>query len=122
MTKSKECLFCQIIEGLSPSYKVYEDNYYLAFLDSKPIREGHILLVPKEHFDYVFDMPDEGYLLLFGKAKDLSHSLQRALNAQRIGLLISGIAIPHVHLHLLPVFEKGDLDPNLAKYVTQPEL
>lgn len=111
----KECIFCQIASGEKAAFKLYEDDSFLAFLDINPIREGHILLIPKIHCSYIFSLDEELYMTLMLKVRQLAAVLARALEAERIGILTSGIAVPHVHIHLLPVFNRGDIDPRLAK-------
>lgn len=117
-----QCLFCKIVRGESPSFKVFEDANCLAFLNSNPIRDGHILLIPKRHCEYIFDLNSEEYSYLFKIARQLSSKIQVSLNVKRVGILVSGISIPHVHIHLLPVFKKGDIDIRLAHQATETEL
>jgi histidine triad (HIT) family protein len=110
-----ECIFCKIVSGVIPSAKVYEDSEFFAFMDINPVQAGHVLLIPKEHIDYVFDMPEELYSKMFLKAKELSVKLQKITHAAKIGLSIEGIAVRHAHIHLVPVNNVNDLDPCNAK-------
>jgi histidine triad (HIT) family protein len=118
----KECVFCKIVEGEEKSRKIYEDKDFLAILDIKPIRDGHILLIPKIHLPYIFHFNDELFISLLIKAKQLSSHLEEALHAERIGLFVSGISIPHTHLHLVPVYKQHDLIAESGKSVTNDEL
>jgi histidine triad (HIT) family protein len=110
-----ECIFCDIIEGKSPSHKIWENDDFFAFLTIRPVNEGHTLLIPKKHVDYVFDMEETLYAKIFKAAKELSKPLKEAFAAPRIGLVIEGFYIPHVHLHLVPVYNMAELDPNRGK-------
>lgn len=118
----EDCLFCKIIKGEVPSYKVWEDENFFAFLNINPINPGHTILVPKKHLDYIFDLEEPLYLEIFKTAKKLSEPLKRAVGAKRIALAIEGFVIPHIHIHLVPVNRVNDLDPNRAKKGNPEEL
>lgn len=115
------CIFCDIIEGDAPSRKIWEDEHLLAFLDINPINPGHVLFIPKIHVEYLFDMK-EAYLDLFTAAKTLAEPLRRATGAKRIALAVEGFAVPHVHLHLVPVNGENELDPKRARPASKEEL
>lgn len=118
----KDCLFCKIIKGEVPSYKIWEDENFFAFLDINPINPGHTILVPKKHLDYIFDLEEILYSEIFKTAKKLSGPLKKATKAEKIGLAIEGFAIRHIHIHLVPVNKVNDLDPNRAKKTSSEEL
>lgn len=111
-----------MVQKKSPPFIIYEDDICLAFLDKNPIRDGHILLITKKHHPYIFNLEDKLFFYIFAKAKELSSYLEKAMGAKRIGLVVSGISVPHTHIHLLPVYHQKDLDPNLSKPATTPEL
>lgn len=119
---SENCIFCKIIAGEIPSFKVWEDKDFFAFLDISPINSGHTLLVPKKHTDYVFEMQDKEYSNIFLAAKKLSGPIQKATDAKRIGLAIEGFSVPHVHLHLVPLFGGNELNPERAKKADMTDL
>ncbi len=96
------CIFCRIINGEIPSYKVYEDEDILAVLDINPIVKGHTLVLPKRHSKWVWDMEDQGYQNLMGKVKHLAIALRQAFNTEWVAEGIAGVDIPHSHVHLLP--------------------
>jgi histidine triad (HIT) family protein len=101
------CLFCQIIEDKMPSYVVYEDEHTLAFLDIAPVADGHVLLVPKHHEQFVEDLPEEAYNALFSSLKKLIKPVQAAFDAPACNVGINngpnaGQIIPHVHIHIIP--------------------
>lgn len=94
-----DCLFCKIVSGEIPSYKIYEDKEFLVFLDIFPKTEGHTLVVSKQHIQWVWDHPDLGrYFELVGK---LARHL-RKISGQPVRLLVYGFDIPHAHVHLFP--------------------
>jgi len=111
----KKCIFCQIVAGESFKYPVYEDQDFLAFMDIRPINPGHVVIVPKEHLGYLFDLPQRLYDKVFILAKDLAGPLRKVTGSQRIGLAVEGFGVDHAHVHLIPVNHAGELDPHRAK-------
>ncbi|HZV91520.1 MAG TPA: HIT family protein, partial [Candidatus Nitrosocosmicus sp.] len=105
-----------------PSYKVWEDRDFIAFLDIKPIRPGHILLVPKEHHDSVFDMPVDLYDRTFHAARALADPLGKHFGVPRVGIVVEGFGVAHAHVHLVPISEPGQLNPALAKEASAEDL
>jgi len=75
----EDCLFCKIIKGEIPSYKIWEDENFFAFLDINPINPGHTILVPRKHLDYIFDLEEPLYSEIFRTVKKLSKPLKRAI-------------------------------------------
>ena len=101
-------IFSKIIAGEIPSYKIAEDESFFAFLDISPLVMGHVLVVPKNETDKIYDLPDE-YLqgmLLF--AKPICYALEKATGCKRVGMSVIGLEVPHTHLHLLPINEMND--------------
>lgn len=76
---------------------------------------GHLLLVPKQQVESIYQLPDEAYYRLWQIVRFLEAPLRRAIDAPRIGLAFEGFGVPHAHLHLIPVYRRGDLDPRRAK-------
>lgn len=109
-----KCIFCEIINGIEPSKTIWEDQDFIAFFPLKHINPGHILLVPKVHIDYVFDLDSSMYTKLWSVAKNLSEPLQKATQSKRIGIAVEGFSVRHVHVHLVPVNSSLELDPNRA--------
>lgn len=109
-------IFTRIIAGEIPSYKVYEDEYLFAFLDIHPLHLGHTLVVPKVEIWHILDMDDTLYTHLMLTAKNIiGPAIQKATNCARLGYSVEGFGVPdHVHLHLIPLNEIGDLDPAKA--------
>ncbi len=117
-----DCVFCKIIGGEIPSTKIWEDKDFLAFLDINPINSGHTLVIPKKHIDYVFDMGEPEYSNIFKAAKRLAGPIKEATGARRVGVMIEGSLVPHVHVHLVPLHGGGELSFARAKKATPEEL
>ena len=96
-------IFSKIIAGEIPSYKLYEDEYTVAFLDISPLAPGHTLIVPKIEQDKFYDVEEPYYTAVFQTAKKLAPVLERVLGSNRITAKIIGTDVPHFHLHLIPM-------------------
>jgi histidine triad (HIT) family protein len=103
-------IFSKIIAGEISSYKIAENEKFFAFLDIFPLREGHVLVVPKTEVDKLFDLPDEylGEMLLF--AKPIAHAIEKAFDCNRCGISVVGLEVPHAHIHLIPISSANDLN------------
>lgn len=95
-----DCIFCKIVAGELPCYKVYEDKKYLGFLDIHPLTKGNSLLIPKDHHRWVFDVPDFGEY--FEAAKKISIVSQEVLKAESVSILTLGYEVPHAHIRIIP--------------------
>jgi histidine triad (HIT) family protein len=102
-------IFTKIINGEIPCHKIAESEKYFAFLDIRPIRPGHTLVVPKVEVDNVFDLNDDvlGGLMLF--ARPIAKALEKVVPCQRVGMMVAGLEVPHAHVHLIPFNTIGDL-------------
>ena len=98
-------IFTKIINNEIPSYKIYEDDRTIAFLDIHPESKGHVLVVPKLEVDKIYDLPDEDYNALMQTVKKLSKHLEQKLGT-RILWKVVGTDVPHAHVHLMPLDEK----------------
>ena len=101
------CIFCKIRDGVAPSYKVYEDEHTLAFLDINPVSDGHILLITREHTQYIEELPEATAEVLMKTMMKIVPPVQRAMNSTDCNILINngpnaGQLIPHVHIHIIP--------------------
>lgn len=103
-------IFTRIVNGEIPSYKVAEDDRFLAFLDINPLVEGHTLVIPKRETDYIFDMDDRllGDLMIF--AKTVGKGIEKVVPCERIGVTVIGLEVPHAHIHLIPISGIHDMD------------
>jgi len=106
----KNCIFCQIVSGKIPSYKVYEDKDYLAFLSIRPLNSGHVLVIPKKHFRWVWDLPTDRkttsnigqYYELISK---IANAIKKVYEIEYVVSLIFGEEVSHAHVWLVPRFE-----------------
>lgn len=98
------CIFCKIATGEIPCTKIYEDNEFIAFLDINPISEGHTLLIPKGHFVWMQDTPDELISKIFIITKKLMQDLIKERNCKFVKIVVSGEDVPHFHIHLVPEY------------------
>lgn len=103
-------IFSKIITGQIPSYKIAENDKFFAFLDIFPLREGHVLVVPKTEVDNLFDLP-AAYLqemLLF--AQPIAKAIEETFDCNRCGISVIGLEVPHAHIHLIPIKTANDLN------------
>jgi len=114
-------IFSRIIAGDIPCYRIAENEKFFAFLDIFPLREGHVLVVPKTETDNLFDLPQE-YLqemLLF--AKPIAKAIEAAFDCNRCGISVIGLEVPHAHIHLIPINSANDLNFTQAKQKASDE-
>ena len=103
-------IFTKIINGEIPCYKVAEDNHSIAFLDIAPLKKGHVLVVPKQEVDQLFDLPLDSYTSLQQFARKVAKAMKRVLPCERIGVAVIGLEVPHAHIHLIPINNMSDMD------------
>jgi histidine triad (HIT) family protein len=96
-------IFTKIVNGEIPSYKIAEDDKYLAFLDVNPNAKGHTLCIPKQEIDKIFDMDDELYLGLMKFSKKIAIALEKTIPCKRVAMAVVGLEVPHAHVHLIPL-------------------
>lgn len=108
-----ECVFCKIVKGELPSYKIYEDDSFVAFLDIFPRTKGHTLVIPKTHYRWVYDVPDFGRY--WETVLKVTIAIQKGLEPQFITYVTHGLEVDHAHIHVLP--RKGDTEfvPEIKK-------
>lgn len=97
-------IFTKIIQGEIPCYKIYEDDKTFAFLDIHPESKGHVLVIPKNEVDKIYELSDEDYQALMATVKKLSQHMEKVLGA-RILWKVVGTDVPHAHVHLMPLDE-----------------
>ena len=114
-------IFTKIISGEIPSYKIYEDENYFAFLDINPNALGHTLRVPKKEVDQVFDLDDDALSGLIIFSKKVAHAIKKAVVCKRVGVSIIGLEVPHVHVHLIPINKMNDMSFESKINLTQDE-
>ena len=103
-------IFSKIVAGDIPSYKVAEDENFLAFLDIFPLTKGHTLVIPKKETDYIFDMDSEEYNELWAFAQKVAKAQKKIIPCERIGVAVIGLEVPHAHIHLVPINGASDID------------
>jgi histidine triad (HIT) family protein len=107
-----DCLFCRIVAGEVESHRVFEDDVCVAFLDNRPLFPGHTLLVPREHHETLWDLPDELVAPLFADAKRLSEAVRDAMGSQGAFVAMNNVvsqSVPHLHVHIAPRNRKDGL-------------
>ncbi len=100
------CIFCKIIRGEIPSYKVYEDNLFFGFLDIFPLSKGNTLLIPKKHYRWVNDVDEFGNY--WEAARTISRLIEKRLGASSISYLTYGEEVPHAHIRIIPRYSNED--------------
>ncbi|MDW3648179.1 MAG: HIT family protein [Bacteroidia bacterium] len=116
-------IFTRIVKGEIPCHKVAETEDYLAFLDISPVARGHVLAIPKQEVDYLFDLGDDAYVGLQLFAKEVAIALKAAIPCERIGTAVIGLEVPHTHIHLIPINSIDDLNFSKPKLkLSQEEL
>lgn len=102
-------VFTKIITGEIPSYKVAENDEFIAFLDINPNAKGHTLCVPKQEIDKIFEMDKEHYTRLMSFSYDVAKAIEKAIPCKRVGVAVVGLEVPHVHVHLIPLQDMDDM-------------
>ena len=115
-------IFTKIISGEIPAHKVLENEKYLAFLDIRPIKQGHTLVIPKKESTYIFDLSDPELAELMAFAKQAAKKVQKVIPCKRIGIMVAGLEVPHTHIHLVPMDSVLDLNFANAKAASLEDL
>jgi histidine triad (HIT) family protein len=116
-------IFTRIIDGDLPGTFVWTDERCVAFLSVNPLKPGHTLVVPRQEIDHWLDCPADLRDHLFGVAQLLGRAIDSAWRPARVGLMIAGLEVPHLHIHVVPMWGIDDLDfTNAAKSITREEL
>ncbi len=112
-----ECIFCKIVKGDIPCAKVFEDDKVLSFLDISPANKGHALIVTKNHYETLLDIPDEDLNDLMIKARKIARAMSSALGSEGFNVLmnnkkVAGQLVPHAHVHIIPRFNGDGIELN----------
>lgn len=125
----KDCTFCKIVKGEIPSIKVWEDEKHIAFLDITPATKGHTLVIPKEHFENIFEIPETDFESIMGVVKKIASLVKEKLNADGMNILnsnnpVAQQEIPHFHIHLIPRYNGSNFKIELKNKtkINQEEL
>ena len=103
-------IFARIASGEIPSYKIAENERFFAFLDINPITPGHVLVIPKQETDYIFDLDAELYREFWDFAAQIARAIKQAVPCIKVGIAVIGLEVPHAHIHLVPLNTMGDID------------
>jgi histidine triad (HIT) family protein len=103
-------IFSRIIKGEIPSYRIAEDEHFLAFLDINPLRKGHVLVIPKKEIDKFFDLGAEYLSRILVFAQPVARAIEKSFSCDRCGIAVVGLEVPHAHMHLVPIDHIGDLN------------
>ncbi len=111
--KDENCIFCKILAGDIPSYQIYEDDDFKVILDVGPASRGHALIIPKEHYKNLYELPEELAAKAFVLGKKLITALTEILGCDGYNLVqnngeVAGQTVDHFHLHLIPRYEDDD--------------
>ena len=113
MKFDSNCIFCKIADGVIPSYKIYEDDDVLAFLDVNPVTYGHTLVISKEHYETALSAPKEILHKVMGVAQRIGQVQIKQLGAKGVNILTNcyeaaGQTVRHFHVHVIPRYESTD--------------
>jgi histidine triad (HIT) family protein len=103
-------IFTRIINREIPAHIIAEDDRFIAFLDVMPLVEGHVLVVPKQEVDYIFDLDDRSLSDMMVFAKQVAVAIKKTISCRRIGVAVIGLEVPHTHVHLVPMNSMGDIN------------
>jgi histidine triad (HIT) family protein len=103
-------IFSKIIAGEIPCYKIAENDHFIAFLDVFPLVKGHVLVVPKQEVDKVFDLSDALLSEMLVFAKPIAKAIEKSIECKRCGISVIGLEVPHAHMHLVPLQSADDLN------------
>lgn len=124
----EDCIFCKIIRGEIPSYKVHETEDVFVMLDINPLSKGHLLVLPKEHYRDIHDIPEEILMEMSSVTKQMADRLKERLNPEGIIIMQNngrkaGQSIFHAHVHIKPVYEDTTIpkEGHLRKPLTEDE-
>ena len=102
-------IFTKIINGEIPSYKIAENENFIAFLDVNPNAKGHTLCIPKQEINKIFDLNEDLYIGLMQFSRKIAIALEKAVPCKRIGMAVIGLEVPHAHVHLIPLNEMDEM-------------
>lgn len=103
-------IFSKIVAGEIPCYKVAETENCFAFLDINPVAKGHVLCIPKQEVDYIFDLDEKAYAELQVFAQRVAKSIKKVCPCTKVGVAVLGLEVPHAHIHLIPLQSEADMD------------
>ena len=108
-------VFSKIVRNEIPSFKIHENDNFLAFLDINPLKRGHTLVIPKKEVDYIFDIETQEYLQLWEFTQVISKAMKKVISCKRISIVVIGLDVPHAHIHLIPIDNVSEINFNSPK-------
>ena len=114
-------LFTKIIQGEIPCHKVFETDTCFAFMDIRPVQNGHVLVVPKIEVDRFFDLSSNQLADIMAFAQQVAGGIEKVFPCDRVGMSVIGLEVPHAHIHLMPINSLDDMDFTRPKGNTSPE-
>lgn len=120
---NESCIFCRIVAGQTPCHRVFEDDGVLAFMDHRPLNPGHVLVIPKRHEPDVHRLDEPTYLAVMKTVKRLAEGLAALFEPPKVGLFVIGFHVPHVHVHVVPLYSIDDFSADAIKLAmrTRPD-
>ena len=115
-------IFSKILEREIPGHFVWEDEHCFSIMTIQPIREGHLMVIPKMEVNHWDDVPGHIAAHLMQVAQKIAKAMKAVIPCKRIGMSVVGLEVPHTHIHLMPIDNMGDMDFSLAEEASQEEL
>ena len=116
-------IFTKIVNGEIPCYKIAEDKDkdYFAFLDISPVQKGHVLVIPKQEVDYIFDLEPAVLGGLHQFAQRVAKAIKKAIPCRKVAVVVLGLEVPHAHIHLIPMNSEADVRFDKKQTLTKEE-
>jgi diadenosine tetraphosphate (Ap4A) HIT family hydrolase len=112
-------IFTKIYNREIPGYFVWDDEYCFSIMTIQPIRQGHLLVIPKQEVNHWDDVPEETAMHMMSVCQKIAKAIKAVIPCRRIGVSIVGLEVPHTHIHLIPIDNFGDLDFKNAKEMSE---
>ena len=114
-------IFTKIVNGEIPCYKIAEEKDYFAFLDISPVQKGHVLVIPKQEVDYIFDLEPAVLGGLHQFAQRVAKAIKKAIPCKKVAVVVLGLEVPHAHIHLIPMNSEADVRFDKKQALTKDE-
>lgn len=118
----EKSIFLKVLDGDVPGQVLYQDDDIFAILTIMPHHPGHSLVIPRKQVDKLYDLDEKSYRKVLDFAKVLSLVLEEIYQPKRVGLSVEGLAVPHAHVHVIPINHIGDMDHDKARPASAEQL
>jgi len=108
-TSGERCVFCRIVAGREPASVIHADERVIAFMDTRPVRPGTCVVIPREHVDHFTDVDDDTAAHLMRVAQRIGRRMREVFRPLRVGMVVHGFGVPHAHLILVPQHHSDDI-------------